>query len=131
MQYLTDCYPDRVVLSIDGIGAFDHVCRARIFEQLLARPDLHDLLPFVRMWYAQQSQFVWNDDAGVTHRILQGDGGEQGDALMPALFSIALHQTLLRMQALMPDNVALSAYLDDIYIVCLPEDAAHRPLGMP
>ena len=76
------------------------------------------------MWYATQSRFVWVDDAGVSHQILQGDGGEQGDALMPALFSLALHPALLRMQAAMPADVTLTAYLDDIYIVCAPSDAA-------
>ena len=36
--YITDTRPDRVVLSIGGVGAFDHICRARMFEQLLACP---------------------------------------------------------------------------------------------
>jgi len=123
IQYLTDRFPDQVVMSVDGIGAFDHISRARIFEQLMARPSLRDLVPFVRMWYSTQSRFVWVYEAGTTHHILQGDGGEQGDALMPALFSIALHPALLRMQARMPANVSIIAYLDDIYIICDPEDA--------
>ena len=32
LQYLTDAYPGKVIVSIDGVGAFDHVCRARMFE---------------------------------------------------------------------------------------------------
>ncbi len=84
LQYLSDRYPDKVVLSIDGIGAFDHVSRTRMFEHLLARPDLHDLIPFVKMWYGTASEFRWMDDQGVCHTIVQGDGGEQGDALMLA-----------------------------------------------
>ena len=79
MQYLTDRYPDRVVVSIDGIGAFDHICRARIFEQLLARPALHDVLPFVRMWCSEQSRFVWVDDEGVSH-------GEHGGCIDACTF---------------------------------------------
>ena len=52
IQYLSDEDPSKVTFSIDGVGAFDHVSRARIFESLLANPDLHDLIPFVRQWYA-------------------------------------------------------------------------------
>ena len=51
----------------------------------------------------------------------QGEGGEQGDALMPALFSLALASSLKRAQArLRPDEVLL-AYLDDLYLVTRPE----------
>ena len=35
LTYLADTSPDIVLLSIDGVGAFDHVSRARMFEQLL------------------------------------------------------------------------------------------------
>eukprot|EP00973_Karenia_brevis_P029510 4071921-Karenia_brevis.AAC.1 len=38
LQYLSDESPNRVILSINGIGAFDHVSRAQIFQQLLANP---------------------------------------------------------------------------------------------
>ena len=48
LQYLSDAYPNKVIMSIDGVGAFDHVCRARIFEQLGADPRFHCWIPFVR-----------------------------------------------------------------------------------
>ena len=32
------------------------------------------------------SKYLWDDDNGVTHTIPQGEGGEQGDAMMPLLF---------------------------------------------
>ena len=47
IQFLLDEDPLRVLLSIDGVAAFYHVCRARIFEQLLRQEDLHSLVPFV------------------------------------------------------------------------------------
>ena len=50
LQALTDNDPTRVILSIDGIGAFDHVSRARIFQELEANPELHNISPFVRQW---------------------------------------------------------------------------------
>ena len=55
---------------------------------------------------------------GVRHLIPQGDGGEQGDALMPALFSLALQPALERIRALLPQACHVLAYLDDIYAVC-------------
>ena len=48
-------------------------------------------LPFVRQFYGSPSTYLWDDDDGVTHEIAQGEGGEQGDALMPLLFSLGLH----------------------------------------
>ena len=115
---MTDIDNDLVVLSIDGVGAFDHVSRACIFEQLEATPELHDLIPFVRQWYGGVSKFVWRDDSGSQHVIEQRDGGEQGDALMPALFCLALRPALLEIQSRLAAGDRVFAYLDDIYIVC-------------
>jgi len=124
VRYLTDEDPGKVVLSIDGVGAFDHVSRARMFDSLLADPDLQDLIPFVKQWYASPSQYIWRDDQGVAHEIRQGDGGEQGDALMPALFCLALKTALQEIEEGLPDGAVVMAYLDDIYVVCEPDDAA-------
>ena len=124
MQYLTDESPNRVILSIDGVGAFDHISRARMFEALLADPSLHSLIPFVRQWYASPSRYLWRDENGTPHEIAQGDGGEQGDAMMPALFCLALKAALQEIQAGLPAGATILAYLDDIYLVCEPEDTA-------
>eukprot|EP00959_Pyramimonas_sp_CCMP1952_P331538 6942601-Pyramimonas_sp.AAC.1 len=78
-----------------------------MFEQLLATPDLHGLVPFVRQWYAEQTQFKWVDEEGRTHTILQGDGGEQGDALMPALFCLALHPALCDIHGRLPPGAEI------------------------
>eukprot|EP00959_Pyramimonas_sp_CCMP1952_P264118 5522848-Pyramimonas_sp.AAC.1 len=109
-------------MSIDGVGAFDQVSRARTFEQLMGDQSLHGLLPLVRQWYGIQSQFLWRDDSGHAHTILQGDGGEQGDALMPALFCLALHAALCRIRDHLPPGAEILAYLDDIYAVCDPDE---------
>ena len=104
VQFLLEEDSSRVILSIDGVGAFDHVCRTRFFEELLSQPDLEEVLPFVRQWYAGQSEFVWFDSDGEPHHITQGDGGEQGDALMPALFCLALRRALSEVQGRLPSN---------------------------
>ena len=50
--------PEQTILCIDGVGAFDHVSRARMFERLLATPSLRPVLPFVRLWYSSPSEAV-------------------------------------------------------------------------
>ena len=52
------------------------------------------VLPFVRQFYGCVSQYLWEDDAGVTHTILQGEGGEQGDPLMPMFYSLGQNRAL-------------------------------------
>ena len=53
------------------------------------------ILPFVRQFYGAPSTYLWQDDAGGVHEIHQGEGGEQGDALMPALFCLGQHNALV------------------------------------
>ena len=84
--------------------------------KLMAEPELEQLVPHVRMLYGHQSHFLWTDDAGTTHTIEQGEGGEQGDPLMPALFALAQHEALVEAQRRMHSNDHLFAFLDDIYV---------------
>ena len=51
----------------------------------------------------------------------QGEGGEQGAALMPALFCLAMRPALQEIQARMADDELVLAYLDDIYVLTRPE----------
>ena len=67
------------VLSVDGVGAFDLISRAAMLEALRHVPGASSILPFVRLFYGSASEFVWIDDAGIPHSILQAEGGEQGD----------------------------------------------------
>ena len=46
----------------------------------------------------EKPTYLWEDDEGVVHEVLQGEGGEQGDALMPALFSLGQHRSLEALQ---------------------------------
>ena len=47
-----------------------------------------ELLPFVSSFHGRPSTCLWEDELGVVHDIQQGEGGEQGDASMPMLFSL-------------------------------------------
>ena len=86
IRAVTDANTMCTVLSIDGIGAYDHVYQSAMLAKLREVPSLQGLLPFVRATYANLTSYVWEDEAGVQHHIIQAEGGEQGDPLMP-LFS--------------------------------------------
>ena len=64
---------------------------------------------------------LWSDDCGVTHVIHQGEGGEQGDALMPMLYVLGQHGALASIQESLLLGEHLFAYHDDLYVVCSPE----------
>ena len=84
---------------MDGIGAFDLIARAAMLDGFL-NVDLGDsVLPFVLQFYSEHSQYLWQDDTGDTHLIQQGEGGEQGDPLMPLLFSLGQHSALQSFQS--------------------------------
>ena len=53
-------------------------------------PDGEKTLPFVLQFCGHPSTHLWEDEQGVVHEIPQGEGGEQGDPLMPALFALKL-----------------------------------------
>ena len=50
--------------------------------------------------------------------ILQIDGGEQGDALMSALFCLALLPAMEELKSKLSSGAFAIAYLDDIHIIC-------------
>ena len=61
--------------------------------------------------------------AGTTE-ILQGEGREQGDPLMPALFALGQHKALVAAQAGMHQTTKLMAFHDDVYVVTNPARVA-------
>ena len=78
IRALADANPVTTVLSIGGIGAYDHVHRRCLLKKLHSVPGLkgYSLRPRnVR----QPTSYVWVDEAGVPHRIVHAEGGEQGD----------------------------------------------------
>ena len=52
------------------------------------------ILPFVRCFYGSPSTYLSEDEMGITQNISQGEGGEQGDPLMPMLFALGQHRAL-------------------------------------
>ena len=84
----TDADPRVTILTVDGIGAYDHVLRS------VGMPGARSLLPFVCMSHAQPSSYQWFDDQGSAHVVTQAEGGEQGEPLMPLLFSNGIQGAL-------------------------------------
>ena len=81
------------------------------------------VIPFVRQFYGSPSKFFWEDDMGTVHQVCQGEGGEQGDPLMPLLFSLGQHRALVAVQSQLRADEKLFAFLDDVYVVCKPDRA--------
>ena len=89
-------------------------------------PEANRCLPFVSMFYTQPSTYVWHDQEGNPHDITQAEGGEQGDPLMPALFSLGQKAALQAVQQQLQPGEALYAFLDDVYTIVSP--ARVRPV---
>ena len=70
------------------------------------------VLPFVSQFYGTASTYIWEDDSGVVHEIVQGEGGEQGDPLMPALFAVGQHRALAAVRERLLPHEHLLAFLD-------------------
>ena len=81
LQGLTEIDPEVTVTSIDGLGAFDMISRGAMLQGL--RCVSGAALPLTRMFYGGTSEYLWEMDNGQVHRIPQGEGGEQGDPMMP------------------------------------------------
>ena len=103
LQVLTDADPDATVVSVDGIGAFDLISRNAMMQGVRRIDEGRE------------------DDVGEVHIIPQGEGGEQGDPLMPLLFRLGQHPALAAVSAGLRDGERLFAFHDDLYIVCRPE----------
>ena len=117
IQALTDLDHTATVVSIDGIGAF-FVSRQAMLEGLQTVEGGDSAMPFVLQFYGSASSYLWEDQEGAVHAIVQSDGGEQGDPLMPALFSLGQHPALQAVQAQLQDGERLFAFLDNVYVVC-------------
>ena len=74
LQALCETDPQSTVLSIDRVSAFDLISRGAMMQG-----EVKDL---------------WEDDDNIVHSIPQAEGGEQGDPLMPLIFSLGQHRAL-------------------------------------
>jgi len=115
---------DHVLVSLDGIGAYDHIYRAAMLDRLAKTKDASAMVPFVRLFYERTSTYLWTDEQGRTIEIKQAEGGEQGDALMPALFSLGIQGALEASSRELGGASTIFAYLDDVYVLTHKDNAA-------
>ena len=74
--------PLTTVTSVDEVSAFDLQSRESLLRCSTRVSGGGDVLPFVRQFCCQPSQYLWNDDQGITHPNPQGKGEKQRDVLM-------------------------------------------------
>ena len=72
----TDAYHRLTILSVDGIGAYDHVLRP---SMLIEKKCLEhgQLLPFVRLSYAGVSSYTWFDEKGERRVVDQAEAASR------------------------------------------------------
>ena len=121
LQGLTELNPNATILSVDGMSAYDTISRRAMLQGLSNFEGGRSALPFVSMFYGSPSQYLWEDERGVTHTIHQGEGGEEGDAMMSLLYSLGQHRALQLVQDELREDEALLAFLDDTHLVTSPE----------
>ena len=51
--------PKQTNLSVDGVGAYDHVLRSTMLERLMRMPTARGMLPFVRLSCGTSSRYSW------------------------------------------------------------------------
>ena len=117
---LTELDPTNTILSIDGVGAYDTIARSSMLQALAEVEGTNTCLAFVRQFYATTSTYIWHDHNGQPHEVSQAEGGEQGDPLMPALFSLGQRTALQTVHSNLEPGETLFAFLDDVYVVLLP-----------
>ena len=108
LQALTESNPQYTIMTVDGIDAFDLISRASMLGALRDVEGGSQALPFVR--------YLWEDSVGVVHHVDQGEGGEQGDVMMPLLLSLGQHAALQAVQGRLVAGERLMAFLDDVYV---------------
>ena len=116
LRAITDENPEMIIESLDGIGAYDHIDRSVMLGELLKLQGASAMLPFILLFYGQQSKYLWRDENDNVFTILQGDGGDQGDPSMPALFALGLNPALPMGKEKLQQGEQLLAFLDDVYV---------------
>ena len=121
IRALTGLDDNAKVVSVDGVEAFDLISRNSMFSGLMGMREGEQLLPFAKLFCGDPSAYLWEDEVGDVHHIHQGEGGEQGDALMPMFFCLGQHGALRAIAERLLPGEKLFAYLDDLYVVCQPD----------
>ena len=117
LQALTNLDDRATVLSIDGIGAFDLIMRCWM---VCDRPTV---VIQCSLLFCNSVGIVlfWTDDLWRDSRDFATGWAEQGDPLMPMLYSLGQHLALLSVRSHLREGEGLFAFLDEVYLVSQPE----------
>ena len=106
-----------------------------MLSKIKSLPGARRLLLFLLLPYGSKLEYLWEDENGAVSHVEQGEGGEQGDPLMPYLFSWGIHDALAEVARKLQADEDIFAFLDDVYVVSEPartqtsyEDLAHELL---
>ena len=118
---ITEQDPSAVVISVDAKNAFNAIDRAAAIDRLDAT--LPQLSAWVRLLYMEDPTLWRRLKSGGYATLRSSDGVQQGDPLSPLLYALASLPALKRMQAELPNAVAIAAH-DDKQLFVRPADAA-------
>ena len=88
-----------------------------MLSELAKLPEASKIMNFVTLFYGEVSKYYWTDEVGKVWEVTQGDGGEQGDPLMPQLFALGLSPALREAKQKLQEDESLFAFLDDLYLL--------------
>ena len=90
--------------------------------------DGEKIIPFLRQFYDSPSTFLWEDDTGDVRRVRQGEGGEQGDPLMPLLFSVGQYRAMVAVQAQLKEGDRISLHSWTTSLSCVLQTGSGRTI---
>ena len=109
---------DWVAIKTDVKNALHSISRKELLQQ--CRSTFQDISKYAYQMYFNFSSLVALQNGQPV--LLQSEVGVlQVDPLRPALFAMAIHPTLVDLQNTF-SNIQILAYLDDVFLVGLPND---------
>lgn len=126
LRLLLERNPHWACVGNDLRNGFNAISREKAVQAIHDNPLFAPYLPFVQQSYLREAPLLARGKpiqaAGQPRPVDSSQGVRQGDPFAPALFALALHPVLQRVQEKFPD-VYIFSYLDDTYMLGPPQRA--------